>query len=109
MATSTTAAADVTGSDLEALALEDIYAAALPPADHLLPPRSLLQDGRAWEQLLVPAEQLAAATSALECFGLAPTRGGGAVPMSAPDCPSVTVLAYPTRTLACTLARTRKP
>lgn len=58
MATSTTAAADVTGSDLEALALEDIYAAALPPADHLLPPRSLLQDGRAWEQLLVPAEQL---------------------------------------------------
>ena len=46
--------------------------------------------------VIVPAEQLAAATSALECFGVAttPTPGDSAAATSAPGCPSVAVLPF---------------
>ena len=46
--------------------------------------------------VLVPAEQLAAAKSALECFGVAttPTPGDSAAATSTPGCPSVAVLPF---------------
>ena len=74
-----------------ALAADSLHFQALPGA--ILSAANRSSAALAFH-VLVPAEQLAAATSALECFGLAPTRAGGAVPMSAPDCPSVTVLPY---------------